>query len=304
MIEEAGEKIHEQLRLVWKKFLAAFPVICFFLFLFFGVLNIFGSQYVMIVSLVTVLFQVNYKKRNSLKSLLGISVLQLFLTLLAYVATLNFPLAMILNLTVPFALIFLKSSQFNQMGYFSGLMTFTFLQLMPVDFSGFLVQITAMACGLCMFVILVLAFQARIPRTPGYENQQKGLLLIGGWQKSQAEEGETGGKSAYEESEAKEAMEELHSLEQKLYREANQKRENREIFHQGRKVFLYVCPAVSKGSVFYPEQISETGSGKRKAEKICLAGRRLSGNCGKCTFLGRRNPGDTPFFRKETTLPD
>lgn len=75
MIEEAGEKIHEQLRLVWKKFLAAFPVICFFLFLFFGVLNIFGSQYVMIVSLVTVLFQVNYKKRNSLKSLLGISVL-------------------------------------------------------------------------------------------------------------------------------------------------------------------------------------------------------------------------------------
>ena len=71
MIEEAGEKIHEQLRLVWKKFLAAFPVICFFLFLFFGVLNIFGSQYVMIVSLVTVLFQVNYKKRNSLKSLLA-----------------------------------------------------------------------------------------------------------------------------------------------------------------------------------------------------------------------------------------
>ncbi len=250
MIEEAGEKIHEQLRLVWKKFLAAFPVICFFLFLFFGVLNIFGSQYVMIVSLVTVLFQVNYKKRNSLKSLLGISVLQLFLTLLAYVATLNFPLAMILNLTVPFALIFLKSSQFNQMGYFSGLMTFTFLQLMPVDFSGFLVQITAMACGLCMFVILVLAFQARIPRTPGYENQQKGLLLIGGWLKSQAEEGETGGKSAYEESEAKEAMEELHSLEQKLYREANQKRENREISTREGK-FSYMFALLFQRALYF-----------------------------------------------------
>ena len=286
MIEEAGEKIHEQLRLVWKKFLAAFPVICFFLFLFFGVLNIFGSQYVMIVSLVTVLFQVNYKKRNSLKSLLGISVLQLFLTLLAYVATLNFPLAMILNLTVPFALIFLKSSQFNQMGYFSGLMTFTFLQLMPVDFSGFLVQITAMACGLCMFVILVLAFQSRIPRTPGYENQQKGLLLIGDWLKSQAEEEETGGKSAYEESETKEAMEELHSLEQKLYREANQKRENREISTREGK-FSYMFALLFQRALYFIQS---------RYQKQDLENERLR------KYVWRA--GDTSFFRKETALPD
>ena len=142
------KKIEKQLLLIWKKFSAAFPVICFFLCLFFGVVNIFGSQYVMIVSLVTVLFQVNHKKRNTLKSLLGVSALQLMLCFLAYIATLSFPLSMFLNLTVPFALIFLKASQFNQMGYFSGLMTFTFLQLMPVDFSGFLVQMAAMLSGL------------------------------------------------------------------------------------------------------------------------------------------------------------
>ena len=75
MAEELDKKIKRQLLLIWKKFSAAFPVICFFLCLFFWVLNIFGSQYVMIVSLVTVLFQVNYKKRNTLKSLLGISAL-------------------------------------------------------------------------------------------------------------------------------------------------------------------------------------------------------------------------------------
>lgn len=49
----------------------------------------------MIVSLVTVLFQVNYKKRNTLKSLLGISALQLALSFLAYIATLSFPFSMI-----------------------------------------------------------------------------------------------------------------------------------------------------------------------------------------------------------------
>lgn len=76
MAEELDKKIKKQLLLIWKKFSAAFPVICFFLCLFVGILNVFGSQYVMIVSLVTVLFQVNYKKRNTLKSLLGISALQ------------------------------------------------------------------------------------------------------------------------------------------------------------------------------------------------------------------------------------
>ena len=223
------KKIEKQLLLIWKKFSAAFPVICFFLCLFFGVVNIFGSQYVMIVSLVTVLFQVNHKKRNTLKSLLGVSALQLMLCFLAYIATLNFPLSMLLNLTVPFALIFLKASQFNQMGYFSGLMTFTFLQLMPVDFSGFLVQMAAMLSGLCIFIILVLLFQVRFPKIPGYQTQQKGLLLIGRWLKNQVEKANTLIGDP-ERKEAGEKLEEqLHSLEQKLYIEANQKREKKEI---------------------------------------------------------------------------
>lgn len=223
------KKIEKQLLLIWKKFSAAFPVICFFLCLFFGVVNIFGSQYVMIVSLVTVLFQVNHKKRNTLKSLLGVSALQLMLCFLAYIATLSFPLSMLLNLTVPFALIFLKASQFNQMGYFSGLMTFTFLQLMPVDFSGFLVQMAAMLSGLCIFIILVLLFQVRFPKIPGYQTQQKGLLLIGRWLKNQVEKANTLIGDP-ERKEAGEKLEEqLHSLEQKLYIEANQKREKKEI---------------------------------------------------------------------------
>ena len=236
MAEELDKKIKKQLLLIWKKFFAAFPVICFFLCLFVGVLDVFGSQYVMIVSLVTVLFHVNYKKRNTLKSLLGISALQLALSFLAYIATLSFPFSMILNLTVPFALIFLKASQFNQLGYFSGLMTFTFLQLMPVDFSGFLVQTVAMLWGLCIFIILVLLFQVRFPKTPGYQTQQRGLLLIGSWLKKQVEgQGDAGETGAEEGKEAPE--EELHSLEQKLYVEANQKREKKSLPGKGKSAW-------------------------------------------------------------------
>lgn len=280
MAEELDKKIKRQLLLIWKKFSAAFPVICFFLCLFFWVLNIFGSQYVMIVSLVTVLFQVNYKKRNTLKSLLGISALQLALSFLAYIATLSFPFSMILNLTVPFALIFLKASQFNQMGYFSGLMTFTFLQLMPVDFSGFLVQTAAMLWGLCIFIILVLLFQARVPKTPGYQTRQKGLLLIGSWLKKQVEgQGDAGGTGAEERKETPE--EELHSLEQKLYVEANQKREKKEIItREGKICYMF--------ALMFQRALWETpDSGKKKPEKSfwiqeensCLRSKRRRENC-------------------------
>ena len=114
-------------------------------------------------------------------------------------------------------------------------MTFTFLQLMPVDFSGFLVQTAAMLWGLCIFIILVLLFQVRFPKTPGYQTRQKGLLLIGSWLKKQAEgQGDAGGTGAEERKETPE--EELHSLEQKLYVEANQKREKKEIITREGKI--------------------------------------------------------------------
>lgn len=283
------KKIEKQLLLIWRKFSAAFPVICFFLCLFFGVVNIFGSQYVMIVSLVTVLFQVNHKKRNTLKSLLGVSALQLMLCFLAYIATLNFPLSMLLNLTVPFALIFLKASQFNQMGYFSGLMTFTFLQLMPVDFSGFLVQMAAMLSGLSIFIILVLLFQVRFPKIPGYQTQQKGLLLIGRWLKNQVEKANTLIGDP-ERKEAGEKLEEqLHSLEQKLYIEANQKREKKEIATREGKI-CYMFALMFQQALYF----IKTKNGKLELDSEML--KKYVWRTGD--FL--ETAGNSRFWEKET----
>ena len=47
------------------KFISALPVIVFFLLMFYSVIFLFGTQYVMVVSLATLLFQVNYKKQHS-----------------------------------------------------------------------------------------------------------------------------------------------------------------------------------------------------------------------------------------------
>lgn len=150
------ERLESQARIVWKSFLGALPVICFYLFLFCTVLALFGTQYIMVVSLVTVLFQTNYRKRKSW----------------------SFPLSVGLNLIVPFALVFLKATRFNKMGYFSGLMTFTFLQLLPVDLAGFFVQTGAMLYSLACFFLLVKLYQRRYPQEKSYRREQEGLAIL------------------------------------------------------------------------------------------------------------------------------
>ena len=62
--------LEQEFRKVWKQFLKALPVIAFFLVLYYSVILFFGMKQVMIASLITVLFQVNYKKHPTVKTLL------------------------------------------------------------------------------------------------------------------------------------------------------------------------------------------------------------------------------------------
>ena len=93
---------------IWGKFVQSLPVIVFFLLMFYAVVLLFGRKYMMVVSLSTLYFQNNYKKQHTAASLLALVAQQLFLGILAYAATWNLLLCLLLNLVVPFWLIFSK----------------------------------------------------------------------------------------------------------------------------------------------------------------------------------------------------
>lgn len=204
-----------------RKFIQSLPVIVFFLAMFYAVLLLFGTQYVMVVSLGTLYFQVNYKKFHTASSMLLLLGQQICLLGLAYAATWNIPLCLILNLIVPFWLIFSKSSPFNLLGYFSCLMTFTFLQLMPVDWKGFLVQLEAMIFC-CVFVFIAVLFYSRSGRVSGDSHaEQKSMEILGNALEKIAREEEIPGNS--------QKLEELFRLLRVLYQEAYQKRGRKHI---------------------------------------------------------------------------
>ena len=102
-------QFHDQAESVRQQFVQALPVIGFFLLMFYSVIFLFGMEYTMVVSLGTLIFQVNYKKKNTYEQVLLLIPHNLFLLILAYIATWNLPLCLVLNLVVPFWLgIFLQ----------------------------------------------------------------------------------------------------------------------------------------------------------------------------------------------------
>lgn len=202
----------------WKKFLAALPVIIFFLFLFCTVLLIFGTRCIMVVSIVTVVFKVNYKKKQPWIRFLQIVMLQCVLCLMAYMATLNLPLRIILNFIIPFCLIFLKTNQFNKLAYFSELMSFVFLQLLPLNHEGFLLQTLAFLYSLGCFLIVTIIYRIMHPVIKEYDQEKKGLLICARWM----EESLCDRKKS--ETEAS-----LYHLSQVLYQDAFVRRGGKEI---------------------------------------------------------------------------
>ena len=118
------------------KFAAALPIILFFLFLFYSTILLFGISYSILVSVVTILFKVNYRKYLTVRQLIVLVGTQFLMALLSFFASLNVALCILLNLTVPFLLVFLQTSQFNPLGYFANAMCFVFLQLRPVGWDG------------------------------------------------------------------------------------------------------------------------------------------------------------------------
>lgn len=122
------------LKTFFNSFKRALPVIIFFLCSFGIVYAVFGMQYVMIASIVTIFFQIRHKKNdNTFYGYVKLIIVGTVLISLAYVSSWNLYLTLILNLCVPFFLAFTQSSQFNPKGYFSYAMFFVFLSLMPPE---------------------------------------------------------------------------------------------------------------------------------------------------------------------------
>ena len=285
-------QFHDRAESVWEQFLQALPVIAFFLILFYSVIFLFGMEYTMIVSLVTVVFQGNYKKRNipagSLVKLLG---QQLFLLILAYIATWNLVLSLILNLVVPFWLIFTKASQFNQLGYFSTLMTFTFMQFMPVDWNGFVIQFEVMTFS-CVFVFITIRIYQYLNREKhGVCTERKVMKLLGHTL-----------ESFLEEEDINNDLKELFRLQRLLYQEANNKRGKKHVVTTEGKLQYMFALLIQRTVYLVSNHSSVLRPIDEESRKLALELARYMQKAGDIEFLSGTRSENRPLKKEGRRL--
>ena len=129
----------------------------------------------MVVSSTTTLFQIRRKRNNTGTYYIKLLFITLLLGMLAYLASRNVVLCVLLNFTVPFALVFFQSDQFAPKGYFGYAMTFVFLELRPPTPEEFPVQ---MLCLLFCTLVLIgaLLLYARLS-APSAHNSRSEVIL-------------------------------------------------------------------------------------------------------------------------------
>jgi glucan phosphoethanolaminetransferase (alkaline phosphatase superfamily) len=150
-------KINNYFKMFLSRLKEAFPIILFYIIQFLLVSVLFGQQYVMAVACSTTIFQIRRNQYNNILDYIRMFLVSLILCILAYMATRNVFLCILLNLAVPVFLVFWKSSQFTPKGYLGFAMTFVFLELRPLESSEFLTMFFAVLfCSVLLIIALIL----------------------------------------------------------------------------------------------------------------------------------------------------
>ena len=126
-----GEKINGWLEKWRDQIVGTLPVIVFFIALFWIVQLGFGDTYLLAVSPFTTLFETRLEKYNPPGQYARFFLVSALALVGARLAVTSVALCVVVNLAMPFALVFMRSSQLNPRRYFPYTMLFAFLQLRP-----------------------------------------------------------------------------------------------------------------------------------------------------------------------------
>ena len=158
-----GERVRHWLRDRRAQLVGTLPVIVFFIALFWVVQLGFGDRYLLTVSPFTTLFETRLEKYNPPSQYARFFLVSALALVGARLAVTNVALCVAVNLAMPFALVFMRSSQLNPRRYFPYTMLFAFLQLRPENLvTAFATQAAVLAaCCVVLSAGLLLAGAVR-----------------------------------------------------------------------------------------------------------------------------------------------
>lgn len=168
-------KLKNKLLRVKQKWVVALPTILVCLFLLFTIWHLFGAHYIILSSVLALLFRTKHMQDFRFKELLRIYIIMIGVYFSSFFATRNLFLCVFLNLLVPFLLVYLLTNKFNPKAYYVYVMEFVFLQLLPIKWSQIPYQLGALIYGLLVVTIALYIHSKIIKRKRHYGTIRKGM---------------------------------------------------------------------------------------------------------------------------------
>ena len=154
------------------------PKVIFYLSLFYLIFLLFGVKYGFVASVTGAAFDSNFEKGFSPGRICLLAIGQLFVCFLAAVASLHIVLRIGLNAVFPFIWTGLHSSPFNAKGYYVGMITFIFIQLIPITPENIPTLMSAMLFADSILVLVLLHYTKIRAKKPDFTVVREGLLLV------------------------------------------------------------------------------------------------------------------------------
>ena len=213
------------------------PKAAFYLSLFYVIWFLFGAEYGFVASVTGTAFDFNFKKRLTAVEMVMIAATQMIACSFACLAALNIALRLIFNALFPLVWTLLRSSPVDNIGYFTGVITFVFVQLIPFGRKDipYLLLIAAFATAVLVAVLTVIKFFK--PKTIDDAFLREGL------------------KTAAAQLTAKKAdIGALQDIEYMLFRRAYSGHNVMHIFSRGEHIYYIFALIFQRAAYFFTDQ--------------------------------------------------
>lgn len=168
----------QTIKQIGQKWLLAFPTILVSFTLFLTIWNFFGVSNVIMPPFLTLIFKIKHTQDFHLKELIKMYAIMILVAILSFVATLTVPLAILLNVIVPFLLVYILTNKFNPKSYFIYGMEFVMLQLMPIKLSAMPTRFLALLYSFTIITIALYVHAFVVKRKRHYGTIRKAVKNI------------------------------------------------------------------------------------------------------------------------------
>lgn len=191
---------------VIKRVRTGLPRAAFYVALFYFITLVFGPEYGFVASVTGTAFNFSYQKKLTFGGIVILGISQIFVCCVACLASYHIALRLTLNALFPFFWVALTSSPFNPKGYFPGMMSFIFIQLIQVEWekTPYIIAVSAI-CTAALALLLVIIKLCRKSR-PDYAVIRDGLRSVA--------------RRLTSDGSGDDAVEDIQSIENALYRMA------------------------------------------------------------------------------------